>query len=52
MPLGGELGTEVFLAGYFGGAHFAAAAGVFVATFLVVGFGDDLGDLNAVTLVV
>jgi hypothetical protein len=31
----------------FAGAHLAAAAGVFVAAFLVVGLGDDLGDLEA-----
>ena len=48
MPLGGEDGAEFFFALSFAGAHFAAAAGIFVAADLMFGFGDDLGDFDAV----
>jgi hypothetical protein len=52
VPLGCEHRAEFFLAGGFTGAHVAAAAGVFVAAKLVVGLGDDLGDLHAFAAVV
>jgi len=49
MPFGGEDGAEFFLAQDFGGAHLAAAAGIFVAADLVCGLGYDLGDFDAMT---
>ena len=52
MPLGGERGAEFFFALDFAGAHLAAAAGIFVAALLVLGFGDDLRDVDAVAVVV
>ena len=48
MPLGGEDGAKFFFALSFAGAHFAAAARVFVAADLMFSFGDDLGDFDAV----
>ena len=46
MPLGRLRGAEFFLAGHFVGVHLAASTGVFVAAALVVGFGDDGGDVD------
>lgn len=52
MPFGSEDGAEIFFALCFAGAHFAAAAGVFIAANLVFGFGDDLRDFDAVAVFV
>jgi hypothetical protein len=49
MPFGGEDGAEFFLAQDLRRAHLAAAACIIVAALLVFGFGDDLGDFDAMT---
>jgi hypothetical protein len=46
VPLRGEGSAECFPSEDFGGAHLAAAARIFVAADLVLGFGDDLRDFN------
>ena len=50
MPLGGEECAKFFSALGLAGTHLAAAAGIFVATNLVLGFGENLRDLDTLTV--
>lgn len=52
VPLRRECCPEFFFASHFSGAHLAASAGVFKASLLVIGFRDDLGNVDALTGVI